>query len=900
MKQFNNEQRRVIEAWGGHHLVLAPPGCGKTAVLAERIVWAHEQRGVPFKDMACLTFTNRAARGMRERIYERLPQCEGLDELFVGNVHRFCSKFLFEQGVVPETTAIIDTDMSISIIADYLGEDELKVLGEAKHRQRYSQVINLQHLMYQCQKGYPGKLMVHREALPASVLRELCVTFGLSYSQASTVELYQHAAYYRDQHALLSSEALWMLEALYAAGCYERYKRENDLLDFEDLLLRAYDEMKTDLSPLSTLHSPLKTSSSPLKKYNWIQVDEVQDLNPLQLAIVDLFTDDEATVVYLGDAQQAIFSFMGAQTDTLEMLRKRCQESGGLHNFYMNYRSPGYLLDVFNTYAERQLGIARELLPTTQRQTERQPGDLLLMDSETNIDETNWVARAVHRLYTGHPDESVAVVVAFNSDADEVSAALTAMQVPHFKISGTDLFTTPVVRLLLAHLGVLSMEQNFIAWANILTGMHVFASSSASRHFVRVLMEQGISPVDFMDYDHSTYVAEFVKAWESQDFVVFDTETTGLHVAEDDVVQLAAVRVRQGRVVDELNLFIETDREIPGMLGDVVNPLVDEYARHPHLSHAEALERFAAFAKGCQLLGHNATFDYQILSFQMRRYAPAMSMEQLWPCYYDSLKLARLLRPRLGSYKLKSLIGELGLEGQNSHLANDDIMATLNLASDCYELGRERVGRQLELVARHWRTAEKLRRLYGELYREGRERLYQVPADSSSMPSNPLACFVQESYDWLRKNEVVGEEPKLPYIIRYIEEEMTEGIWDKTSGNIPLRELLDRHVQNLSTMKEADLCGSASMTERVFVSTVHKAKGLEFDNVVVYDAVEGKYPSAYADARGDGEEARKFYVAISRARRRLIITYCRNSLNRWGRWFSKQLSPYMESIRGYF
>ena len=168
------------------------------------------------------------------------------------------------------------------------------------------------------------------------------------------------------------------------------------------------------------------------------------------------------------------------------------------------------------------------------------------------------------------------------------------------------------------------------------------------------------------------------------------------------------------------------------------------------------------------------------------------------------------------------------------------------------------------------------------------------------MPSNPLACFVQESYDWLRKNEVVGEEPKLPYIIRYIEEEMTEGIWDKTSGNIPLRELLDRHVQNLSTMKEADLCGSASMTERVFVSTVHKAKGLEFDNVVVYDAVEGKYPSAYADARGDGEEARKFYVAISRARRRLIITYCRNSLNRWGRWFSKQLSPYMESIRGYF
>ena len=62
--QFNAEQQRVIEATGGHHLVLAPPGCGKTAVLAERIVWAY-QHGVPFSEMACLTFTNRAARSMK-------------------------------------------------------------------------------------------------------------------------------------------------------------------------------------------------------------------------------------------------------------------------------------------------------------------------------------------------------------------------------------------------------------------------------------------------------------------------------------------------------------------------------------------------------------------------------------------------------------------------------------------------------------------------------------------------------------------------------------------------------------------------------------------------------------------------------------------------------------------
>lgn len=877
MKAFNSEQQQVIHAWGGRHLVLAPPGCGKTAVLAERIVWAHEERGVPFADMACLTFTNRASRGMSERIHERLPRCEGLDELFVGNVHRFCSRFLFSEGVVPDDTAIIDTDMSISILADYLGEDELKVLGEARHRQRYSQVINLQHLMCQCAHHYPGRLMVHRDALPPRLLRELATAFGLSYSQQSAIDLYRHADYYRDRHALLSSDAQWMLEALYAAACYEHYKQANDLLDFEDLLLRTYD----------TLMRPDRETG--LHRYRWLQVDEVQDLNPLQLAIVDLLATDDATVVYLGDPGQAIFSFMGAQTDTLELLRQRCG-TGGLHNFYHNYRSPQYLLTVLNTYAHQQLGIAAELLPTTQDNTAQQPGDLLIMESENNIDEVNLVARTVSRLCQQHPDETVAVVVAFNSDADDVSAALQALGVSHFKISGADLFSTPTVRLLLAHLSVLAMEQNFTAWSTLLAGLHVYASNSASRQFVRAMMQLGISPADLIDYDGSTYVAQFANDWQQADFVVFDTETTGLDVAHDDVVQIAAVKVRRGAVVGELNIFVETDRPIPAMLGDVANPLLSEYGRHPHLSHAEALSVFANFAQGCLLLGHNATFDYQILAFQMRRYAPGLSMQQCWPHCYDSLKLARLLFQRQPSYKLKALIGALGLEGSNTHLANDDIMATLSLAQACYRQAVRLVGRQLEFLARHRATADKLRRAYAGLYCQSRAALF-TPVG--------LHQLVQHAYDYLLGQGTIVGEPRLMYILRYIETDMLQ---DDPGADAPLlAQQLARHAQDLCTMKEADLCGSASMQERVFVSTVHKAKGLEFDSVIVFDAVDGKYPSAYANTQsGTDEEARKFYVAISRARRRLIVSYCRNAVNRYGRWFSRQLTPYARCVLDLF
>ena len=873
---FNTEQQQVIEATGGYHLVLAPPGCGKTAVLAERIVWAHEH-GVDFADMACLTFTNRASRGMKERIYERIGNVKGLDALFVGNVHRFCSRFLFENGIVPEHTAVIDNDTSFSIMADFLGEDELKVLGDNKDRQRYSQILNLQHLMYQCEHHYPSKLMVHRDAIQAPALKELCMAYHLPYSQDSSITLYHKSGDYLEEPCLLSKEASALLLSLNAARQYELYKQQNDLLDFEDLLLRTYD----------TLLQCDAILSGPIKKLKWLQIDEVQDLNPLQLAIIDCFTDTEATVVYLGDTQQAIFSFMGAQTDTLTVLRNRCGE-GCFHNFFVNYRSPQYLLDVFNQYGEQQLGIASDLLPSTLNHTDKQPGDLQLMEADTNVDEANMVAHEVRHIYEQYPDDTVAVVVAFNSDADDVSAALQTL--PHFKISGIDCFSTPEIRLLLAHLSVVSMEQNFIAWSHLFTGLHVYTSNSASRQFVRQVMELALSPVDFLDYENSTYLNEFVKAYEKQDVVVFDTETTGLNVFEDDVVQIAAVKVRQGRVIEELNIFIETERTIPEMLGEVVNPLIEEYAAQPHLSHQEALQRFVDFSRGCAILGHNATYDYQIMEHNMQRYAPDLSMYRLWPSYFDSLKMARLLRPRLKSYKLKDLLVQLGLEGQNSHLANDDILATNSLMVYCYDRARSIVGRQQEFIKRHQKIIGRFRHLYADLYQHSRSQLYVQSTIT------PLSTELQYTFDYLRDIGRIGHLSKLPYIIRYIEQELIS-----SASGLALVDQLHRHIQDLTTMKEADLCGAASMTDRVFVSTVHKAKGLEFDHVIVYDAVEGKYPSVYADTeRGGQEEARKFYVAISRARKRLTISFCHNSITRWGRSYPKLITRYMASIRQFF
>lgn len=96
---------------------------------------------------------------------------------------------------------------------------------------------------------------------------------------------------------------------------YQQYKEERNLVDFDDLLILTY------------IHA--SQNRDKLKKYSWIQIDEVQDLSPFQFGIIDLFTDrsKENVTLYLGDEQQAIFSFIGAKLATLEWLRERCGEN---------------------------------------------------------------------------------------------------------------------------------------------------------------------------------------------------------------------------------------------------------------------------------------------------------------------------------------------------------------------------------------------------------------------------------------------------------------------------------------------------------------------------------------------------------------------------------------------
>ena len=882
-------QQAVVEASHGLHLVLAPPGCGKTHILAERIRYARQQ-GVRYEDMLCLTFTNRAAREMADRIARAVG--EEASELMVGNVHRFCAKFLFEQGRIPSDSAIIDDEEAVSIIADYRNEDEESITRDFGRRKDYQAIIFFQHLVHQMEQRHPWKYYLHPESFTDNdreAMKRICESQQIEYDERAVVSICRHAQEYMDEADVpgldrkLADKIRVLLRKMYYADCYAKYKEEKHLLDFEDLLLRTYD---------------IYSSDPTCKRYPWIQVDEVQDLNGMQLAIIDLLTAREnPTVMFLGDEQQAIFSFMGAKVETLTLLKMRCR--GNIHHLQRNHRSPRYLLNIFNDYAEKVLGIDRELLPVADNEAAAAPGDLRIIHSSTTDTETEDIIRETQRLTAQDDDERTAIIVSSNADADRISEAMSKAALPHFKVSGRDLFGTPAVKLLLAHLSVLANEHDSIAWTRILKGLKTFPSHSLARRFCWKLKQLALSPSDFLLYTGSCYTAEFLRAYDEEEIVVFDTETTGLDVFTDDIIEIAAMRINGGETVGEpLDLYIRTDRPILSKLGSKENPMYAIYNRksaaHALLSPADALQRFLEYVGSRPILGHNAGYDYNIIDNCLRRYCRD-TMPNHSNCCFDSLKLMRLLVPGLHSYKLESLLEKFRLAGENSHQAIDDVGATVSLVRFCAEKAREKQEQQMAFI-RHPRVQpyiNVLRANYGELYRNAFHRLYVVSPDDEPA----LVSELSTAYEALLADGNIDKIPHFDYILRYLSIDM---LTDKNMANA-LAPQLAQYIMDINTLKEIDFCNSRSIRERVYVTTVHKAKGLEFDNVIVFDAVNSRYPNAFNKTkRQDEEDARKFYVAMSRAKRRLFIAYALQLIDHHGYAYNRELTPLMDAIQKHF
>lgn len=670
---------------------------------------------------------------------------------------------------------------------------------------------------------------------------------------------------------------------------YRQYKKEHNIISFSDILILAYEALRNDVE-------------REYKRYRWIQVDEVQDLNALQTAIIDelLDTSGDFTVMYLGDEQQAIFSFLGAKIDQLKLLKQRC--AGCIMTLGTNYRSPKYLLDIFNTYAEGELGVDPALLPQSTRDIWHDRLDLILTGNNTTHDEEERVIQMIN-YYLGFDDERVAILVPTNDAADRISRRLNDEGITHFKISGTDMFKTKSYKTLSSFFCVVANDFNSLAWARLLYGIGAIKTGASARSFLAKLNELMMTPSDL--FHEQSYVERFNEAYMQREFVFFDTETTGLNVLEDDIVQIAAFKVSKGQRVagSDFNIFLHTDKAIPEKLGDIDNPLIDAYAHNPHYGREEGLRMFLDYIGDCPLLGHNVNYDYNILCKNVEQ----TLREQISFDIYDSLHLIKCVEPSLRMYKLVFLLNELHLEGKNSHLADEYIAATKALVDYCYNKSQSVIPLQKAFVSqiKVKNVIQKMKPLL-PMFENLQGRIYQ-PVQVGRTIADELKSLYDDMAG-LGMIDALGD--KFDVFLQFVQSE-----WVDNENEQTIFDQIIAHINDMTaSISEGDLVNSEDLIhDRVFIMTVYKGKGLEFDNVVILQSNDGTYPfftvnrileatyrhtqEEVAKAKLDRtEDARKFYVALSRAKKRLCVSY--THLNLYG--YQTRMTPFMECIKRFF
>lgn len=789
-------QNEVLRLNQGRHVVFAPPGSGKTELLGLRVHDALTQ-GIAPESMLCITFTNRAARNMNERIGDL-----GRSAPFIGTLHRFGFRFLLANGLIPALTSFLDEEDAHQFLMDSVAMAE-EDLGRPK------EPIDM---------NWAASYV--RQA--SMVTRKLINPTPSVNNKALLDRVFKH---YSD---------------LKVASC---------AIDFDDVLQLTLQALR---------HSKPQRMSN----YDWVQVDEVQDLSDIQWEILSSLIAQKGHVVFFGDYDQAIYSFMGASHEVL------VQHTMGAtrHVLPDNFRSPPYLIDFFNAYALANMPQRQVVALQSGLGNLHTGGRVRFHHSKGEFKhEAQDIASIIVPQMTKEM-ESLAILTRTNKDADAVSDNLVEQGIAHKRVSGFDLFRRRTIKDVMAFLRILSNSHDRLAWARLLACYGGIGTLKASREMVNQIFHAGMNPNDWLlGGAHGDVADLFVQTFQRGRIVLFDTETTGLDLSSDDIVQIAAVEAIDGLPTGrQFKVFLHTERDLKDSsdVHHITAAMLDSQGQPAK----QGLAGFLDFIGDAPLGGHNLlAFDLPMLEANLTR--SGLAWQRPIVCF-DTLVLARQLHPELCSHTLADLIESLQLDGANTHDALDDVLATMELARHLSREAASQAPQRQSLRRQYARFIERFIVSLVPLWKGARERL---------ATEINLAELVEEFFRHARgaiqykidPDEIVHVQTLIDYLRFH-------------TPSRPLEHHLRYLLRELETYSESDLITD---DVRVIVSTVHKAKGLEFDGVVVASCVQDVYPHFYSSTSSAiQEDARLLYVAITRARQDIVLTSHDTVLTSRGRY----------------
>ena len=404
LDQLNPMQKEAVACTEGPLLILAGAGSGKTRVLAHRIAYLIEEKKVNPWNILAITFTNKAAGEMRERVDRQVSF--GAESIWVSTFHAACARILRRHieflGYTTHFT-IYDTDDQKSLL-----------------KQVYK-AMDIDNRLYK-ERMVLGRISSAKDKL---ITPEQFITdAGADYHERRIGEIYAE---------------------------YQTRLKKNDALDFDDLLMKTVELFMTQPMVLDYYQ----------ERFKYILIDEYQDTNKAQFELVRLLADKYKNICVVGDDDQSIYKFRGADIGNI-LNFEEAFPGAAVVKLEQNYRSTQTILDAANAVIRNNVGRKEKSLWTANGTGEK----IIYKQFDQAYEEADFIIRDI--LNHGYPYEDCAVLYRTNAQSRLLEEKCIACSVPYRLVGGVNFYQRKEIKDMLAYLKTVANGRDDVAAARII------------------------------------------------------------------------------------------------------------------------------------------------------------------------------------------------------------------------------------------------------------------------------------------------------------------------------------------------------------------------------------------------------------------------------------------------
>ena len=398
---LNEKQKEAVLHVQGPLMIIAGAGSGKTKVLTTRIVHLMAHYHVDAFNILALTFTNKAAKEMKERVEKALGNSDARN-LYIGTFHSVFARIMRSEASklgYPSNFTIYDTDDAKSVVKAVIGE------------------LNLDDKHYKPSTVY-NRISSAKNALVGPA--EYAQDYGIQQEDTRS-----------------NRPAIAMIYDAYVKRCFK-----NGAMDFDDLLLKFYELLK---------HFP-ESLHKYQHKFKYILIDEYQDTNPAQYEIIKLLGAAHENVCVVGDDAQSIYSFRGATIQNILQFQKDYDDVKVV-KLEQNYRSTQSILNVANEVIKNNKGQIPKNLWTENTEGEK----IRLVRTMTDNEEGKFVADTIQeqKLRNHFLNKEFAILYRTNAQSRAFEESLRRMNIPYTIYGGISFYQRKEIKDFVAYLRIL-------------------------------------------------------------------------------------------------------------------------------------------------------------------------------------------------------------------------------------------------------------------------------------------------------------------------------------------------------------------------------------------------------------------------------------------------------------